>query len=452
MKKLAACLAVLLLGCSLLAVPAGAVGFTSTYTPAAEAAYIVNLDTNIIVYEKNSETPLAAASLTKLMTVLLLLETYGDDLDTPTATLTYEHTNYLYGKNASSADIRQGETHTMRTLLYCMLLPSANEAAMMVADAIGGSQSNFVYMMNARAKELGCTGTTFTDCCGLDPNNLTTARDMYLILRALLNYDLFKEIIRLERWDVPAAAKHPEPYMILTTNLTIRPNAGAEFYRSYSQGGKTGSLEDWKNYAGWHSQDGASYISVVLHSPNSCDQWGIKYTNDDGSYKYNPALYETDMLMDWVFDSFSIQAALDTQQPIEEVKVKYSAQTDTLLLYPADDLQTLLPKDGDGTETQRVFDLPESVAAPVKQGDVVGTVTVSLSGQVLGTVELLAGSDVERSELLFIAAKVGEFFSSRYFKVVLVLSILAFVGYLGVWVTITVQDKRKNRNKIRRRY
>ena len=78
--------------------------------------------------------------------------------------------------------------------------------------------------------------------------------------------------------------------------------------------------------------------------------------------------------------------------------------------------------------------------------------TVSLSGQVLGTVELLAGSDVERSELLFIAAKVGEFFSSRYFKVVLVLSILAFVGYLGVWVTITVQDKRKNRNKIRRRY
>ena len=123
-----------------------------------------------------------------------------------------------------------------------------------------------------------------------------------------------------------------------------------------------------------------------------------------------------------------------------------------MLLYPADDLQTLLPKDGDGTETQRMFDLPESVAAPVKQGDVVGTVTVSLSGQVLGTVELLAGSDVERSELLFIAAKVGEFFSSRYFKVVLVLSILAFVGYLGVWVTITVQDKRKNRNKIRRRY
>ena len=134
--------------------------------------------------------------------------------------------------------------------------------------------------------------------------------------------------------------------MILTTNLTIRPSAGAEFYRSYSQGGKTGSLEDWKNYAGWHTQDGASYISVVLHSPNSCDQYGIKYTNADGTPKYNPALYETDMLMDWVFDSFSIQAALDTQQPIEEVKVKYSAQTDTLLLYRRMTCRPCCPRTG----------------------------------------------------------------------------------------------------------
>ena len=153
----------------------------------APAGYVVNLDTNIVVYEKNSETPLSAASLTKMMTTLLLLENYQDQLDSISLTAP----SYIYdliweqSTNASTADIRRGETQSLRNLLYAMLLPSGNEAAYIVADYMGGgSIDNFVAMMNDEAKAVGCTGTTFVDPCGLNPNNITTARDAYLILRA----------------------------------------------------------------------------------------------------------------------------------------------------------------------------------------------------------------------------------------------------------------------------
>ena len=102
----------------------------------APAAYVVNLDTNIVVYEKNSETPLQAASLTKLMTTLLLLENYQDQLDTISLTAPSYIYDLIWEKttNASTADIRKGETQTLRNLLYAMMLPSPNAAAYIVPD------------------------------------------------------------------------------------------------------------------------------------------------------------------------------------------------------------------------------------------------------------------------------------------------------------------------------
>ena len=147
-KIFAAALAVVLLAPAL-ATPAAAMsGYDPDFEVTAEAAYIVNLDTNLVVYEKNSETPLVAGSLTKLMTMILLLKNYQDQLDTITVTAPGYIYDYLYGKGASSADIRRGETHTLRTLLYAMEVQSGNEAAYIVADYMGGgSIDNFVAMM-----------------------------------------------------------------------------------------------------------------------------------------------------------------------------------------------------------------------------------------------------------------------------------------------------------------
>lgn len=429
-KRFAGILAVLVIAVTL-ALPASAMqGYAPDFEPTAEAAYIVNLDTNIVVYQKNSDTQLTAASLTKMMTMLLMLKTYQDQLDTITVEMPRTIDDILYGTGASLADIRPGESVTLRNLLYGMELPSGNEAAYIVAFYMGGTVENFVAMMNEEAKALGCTGTVFTDPCGLDAGNITTARDAYLILRALIQYDAFVEAAGTASYWMPANTQHTEPYIILSTNKML--TQGTTYYRSYNQGGKTGSLNaGWQNFAGWHTQNGETYISVVLHSAA------------DESVDPRPALTETGTLMDWVFDTFTIQSALDTTRPITERPIRYSTETDTVMLYPADDMMTLLPSDGGAALTEQTFSLPEYLTAPIEQGDVVGTVTLSINGEKLGTVDLIAGSTVSRNQVLYTLTKVGEFFSGTYFKVVVILTLIVVAVYAFVWVcAILIEGNR----------
>ena len=410
----------------IIALPVAAEGESSTLADnapslTAPAAYVVNLDTNIVVYEKNSETPLSAASLTKLMTTLLLLENYQDQLDSISLTAP----SYVYdliweqSTNASSADIRRGETQSLRNLLYAMLLPSGNEAAYIVADYMGGgSIDNFVAMMNDEAKAVGCTGTTFVDPCGLNPNNITTARDAYLILRALTAYDVFSTVVGTPSYDMGTNDRYTTPgtYIIQTTDKLI---TNSSYHRDYTKGGKTGSLGEWQNFAGWHSQDGESYISILLNVPYDADPEGMR-----------PALVETATIMDWVFDTYTIAPALDTTQPITEVRVAYSTQADTVMLYPVDNMMTLLPREGGAALTEQVFHVPDQLPAPIKQGDVVGTVTLTIQGEIIGTTDLIAGSDVSRNQLLYTLSRVREFFSSTYCKVVVMLTMLVIGAYL----------------------
>ena len=410
----------------IIALPVAAEGESSTLADnapslTAPAAYVVNLDTNIVVYEKNSETPLSAASLTKLMTTLLLLENYQDQLDSISLTAP----SYVYdliweqSTNASSADIRRGETQSLRNLLYAMLLPSGNEAAYIVADYMGGgSIDNFVAMMNDEAKAVGCTGTTFVDPCGLNPNNITTARDAYLILRALTAYDVFSTVVGTPSYDMGTNDRYTTPgtYIIQTTDKLI---TNSSYHRDYTKGGKTGSLGEWQNFAGWHSQDGESYISILLNVPYDADPEGMR-----------PALVETATIMDWVVDTYTSAPALDTTQPITEVRVAYSTQADTVMLYPADNMMTLLPREGGAALTEQVFNVPDQLPAPIKQGDIVGTVTLTIEGETIGTADLIAGSDVSRNQLLYTISRVSLFFSSTYFKVVVILTMLVIGAYL----------------------
>ena len=412
-----------------LALPAAAEGESAALSDTAPsltapAAYVVNLDTNIVVYDKNSEAPLPAASLTKMMTTLLLLESYQDQLDSISLTAP----SYIYdliweqSTNASTADIRRGETQSLRNLLYAMLLPSGNEAAYIVADYMGGgSIDNFVAMMNDEAAAIGCTGTTFVDPCGLNPNNITTARDAYLILRALTAYDVFATVAGTPTYDMGTNSRYTTPgtYILQNTDKLI---TNSSYHRDYTKGGKTGSLGEWQNFAGWHSQDGESYISVVLNVPMESDEGG------------RPALLETGTLMDWVFATYTIAPALDPTQPITEVRVAYSTQADTVMLYPVDNMMTLLPREGGAALTEQVFHVPDQLPAPIRQGDVVGTVTLTIQGEIIGTTDLIAGSDVSRNQLLYTLSLVRVFFSSTYCKVVVMLTMLV----IGVYLIFTV--------------
>ena len=211
--------------------------------------------------------------------------------------------------------------------------------------------------------------------------------------------------------------------------MALNKASGGKFYRSAMRGGMCDVLA-YKNdsgtqsYVSWASQDGETYIFCIMGVADTVDTYG--YANR------RPALYETTQLMDWVYSSFSVQAALDPDQALAEIPVKYSSETDTLLLYPDDQMMTILPSSSDSTVTQKFFHLPESVAAPVKQGDIVGTVELRLAGETIGVVNLIAGQDVNRNPVLYGVAQFQAFLGSLYLKVVLTLSAAALLVY-GVW-------------------
>ena len=154
--------------------------------------------------------------------------------------------------------------------------------------------------------------------------------------------------------------------------------------------------------------------------------------------------------MDWAFDTFGVGAALDTTQPISELPVRYATEADSVMLYPVDDMMTLLPREGGAAVTEQTFNLPDILAAPITQGDVVGTVTISIEGEEVGTVDLIAGSTIARNQVLYTLARVGEFFNSTYFKVVVILTMITVAVYAFVWVAamlLTLNEEGKRRAK-----
>ena len=332
MKRIFALLLSLAVLFSCLAVTAGAMFDPSTvYDVKAQSAYIVNTDTNIIVYEKDSEKQVSAGGLTKYMTIALVLTNYADQLDS-TFTMPFAISDYVH--NSDNADMRSGETFTYREALYAMVMRNANEAAMGLAyELSGGDLAGWVSQMNTLSQRIGTTNSTWTDACGLDSGNTTTAVDMYLILRYLMSFDAFKEISAAPTFTMPAKEKHAKSFVLLSQNVALNKTSGGRFYRSAMQGGMCDVMA-YKNdsgdqsYVSWANKDGATYIFCIMQSPDTCDDYG--YSNR------RPALYETTKLIDWVFESFSIQAALDTDQALAEF-VQDAFMADTLRVYTSPD-------------------------------------------------------------------------------------------------------------------
>ena len=332
MKRIFALLLSLAVLFSCLAVTAGAMYDPSTvYDVKAQSAYIVNTDTNIIVYEKDSEKQVSAGGLTKYMTIALVLTNYADQLDN-TFTMPFAISDYVH--NSDNADMRSGETFTYREALYAMVTRNANEAAMGLAyELSGGDLAGWVSQMNTLSQRIGTTNSTWTDACGLDSGNTTTAVDMYLILRYLMSFDAFKEISSAPTFTMPAKEKHAKSFVLLSQNVALNKTSGGRFYRSAMQGGMCDVMA-YKNdsgdqsYVSWANKDGATYIFCIMQSPDTCDDYG--YSNR------RPALYETTKLIDWVFESFSIQAALDTDQALAEF-VQDAFMADTLRVYTSPD-------------------------------------------------------------------------------------------------------------------
>ena len=338
-----------------------------------ETVYLFNADTGKTILAQNADQQQYVASLTKMMTALLLLES-GKDLNgevtVPTA-MTQEFKD-IQNANGMTAGLRIGETVRRIDLLYALLVSSANDAASVIAYDVGGSVLDFVRQMNARAAELGCTGTNFTCAHGLfDYGNVSTAEDMARIAAECYKNPTFVQVSGTAAYTMPATNLHQNERTINSTNPLT--DTGSEFYRSYIKCVKGGfTTLAGRCAVAFAEQGGHTYGLVILHADNA-------------------SLYtECDQLLDWAFESFSDRPLVDTQTELTTVDLTKCRAQPTAALYAA------APVSGYGHADDVVsyaFDLPESIPATVKNGQKVGTATVYLDGYEVGTVDLVTHAE-----------------------------------------------------------
>ena len=338
-----------------------------------EAVYLFNADTGKTILAQNADQQQYVASLTKMMTALLLLES-GKDLNgevtVPTA-MTQEFKD-IQNANGMTAGLRIGETVRRIDLLYALLVSSANDAASVIAYDVGGSVLDFVRQMNARAAELGCTGTNFTCAHGLfDYGNVSTAEDMARIAAECYKNPTFVQVSGTAAYTMPATNLHQNERTINSTNPLT--DTGSEFYRSYIKCVKGGfTTLAGRCAVAFAEQGGHTYGLVILHADNA-------------------SLYtECDQLLDWAFESFSDRPLVDTETELTTIDLTKCRAQPTAALYAA------APVSGYGHADDVVsyaFDLPESIPATVKNGQKVGTATVYLDGYEVGTVDLVTHAE-----------------------------------------------------------
>ena len=415
----------------------------------AEGALLINIDTENILYQKNADTKLYPASLTKLMTALLLYE-HSLDIDNEIITVSEHALSILQGTDSSVGGLKAGEMLTVRQMLYVLLLSSANDGANAIAEHVGGDISSFVAMMNEKASELGMVNTHFNNAHGLhDPEHYTTVNDMYTLTKAFLSVDVLKEISFTTKYTL-AATNLSKERNYTTTNLLLLNNGqkctadkyqGEAYYYKYANGLKTG----YTDHAGrclisTASKNGYNYLCIIMNSP-VYDSKGNKIRIEFG---------DTKKLYEWAFNDFEYKTVLNSGEIICEVPVELAWDTDYVSACPSEGISAIVPKIADSsTISTRVSLYKNSFDAPIKKGSVLGECDILYAGDVLGTVTLVASQDIERSTIMYVGRGIKNFFTTVFSSVPFLISVgvivLAVVIFIITCIVINSPKHRKRR-------
>ena len=374
----------------------------------AEAAILIDAATGQVLYEKNSRRQMPPASLTKILTCLLAMEegNAGDLVAIP-----QEATQLMPG--SAAIGLVPGEVHTMGDLLYAMMLPSANEAANVLAVAVDGSIEAFVEHMNRRAAELGCKGTHYANTHGMHQDeHYTTAYDLALTMQACLEHDLFRTITTAPKHTVPATGVSGEREFYNTNGLVSSWKYSGYLYDK-CVGGKTGSTDEAGRCLVSAAEDGDELlISVIL---------GSGPMNEAGYEQLRQGQFvESRRLLEYGFSNFQRVTITKGDEPVDKVKVTMSRQADEVNLKPQGSITRTLPKSMDVDDIEyRITRFADEVEAPVEAGQVMGTMTLYYEDEVYGTLDLVAVTSVERSDLLHKKQQFFDFFQSAGVKLAL---------------------------------
>ncbi len=331
----------------------------------APSAILIEKETGQVIYEKNADEQLEPASVTKVMTILLIVEALEsgkialDDTVTTSA--------YAASMGGSQIWLEEGEQMSVRDMLKCVVVSSANDCAVALAEYISGSESVFVSKMNGRAAELGMTDTLFTNSTGLldDRTHVTTARDIAKMSQALIRHDMVKEFTTI--W--MDTVRNGE-FGLSNTNKLI-------YYYTGATGLKTGfTSRSMYCLAATAERDGVEYIAVVMHADTSAGRFESAKT-----------------LLSYAFANYQLLSVYP-DNALLPVRVELGKTPYVQPVIEGSD-KTLVEKDIAPTVTKEV-QVAETVPAPVNAGDQLGALVVKSGDDVLGEYPIVAGDSVGR--------------------------------------------------------
>lgn len=403
----------------------------------ASSALLVDLQQDTILYEKNAHEKRPPASITKVMTGLLVIEAIERGELTPQTVLTAsENALSDITDDSSTQEIKPGEQMSVENLLHCLLEASANEAANVLAEGLKGNVPAFVDAMNARASELGMTDTHFSNPHGLHrDDHYSSAYDIFLMAKEALKHPLFQKIVSTSYYQVPATNLSKER-TFANTNALLTDRKYPGYTYAPATGVKTGHTPE----AGYclvssAQQNGRTLIAVVL---------GAETVTSSNGHIDRRQFSESRRLLQWGFTNFKTQTLLGRDTLMREIPVHYGKGVSYVLAYPASNIQAILPLTFDPKTVEAKVSLTkESVNAPVKKGQVLGHVTVSFEGKDYGSSDLVAVNDVEPSALQFLIYHIKTFVGSIFSRLLLV----AFVIWLILRLIRSLRPPTPRRSK-----
>lgn len=386
------------------------------------SAILVDNYTGSILYKKNIDKKMYPASITKILTAILVIENC-DLNDTATASstaITSVPAGYSIG------DIKVGESHTIENLLEVLLVHSANDAANVLAEHVGGSFDGFADMMNAKLAEIGCNNSHFVNPSGKhDDNHYTTARDLALLMQYCMKNSTFVRISGMRSCKLPATAYSPERDFTTTVEILIPSTAEHPniYYYPYAIAGKTGFTTEAKNcLVSVCKKDNLILTSVILGSGKTADGLSSRFI-------------ETKSIYDFGFDNYEIKDIYKKGDIIGNIEIP-NATNDTKFLdvLISEDIPVLANKTEDlSVEVKPDLKYNENLQAPISEGQTIGTASFTVDG-VTYTSNVVASHDVNE-----LATSNFNINFDLVFKISLTIAILSVIAL----IVILVKSKSK---------
>lgn len=340
----------------------------------APSAILLEASTGQVIYEKNATERRSPASITKIMTLLLIFEALSEGkVSLQDEVVTSAHAKSMGG---SQVFLEEGETQTLETMIKCIVIASGNDASVAVAEHIAGSEADFVEKMNAKATELGMVDTHFEDCCGLtdSDSHYTTAKDVAIMSRELtVKYPEVFTYTRIWMEDITHVTRRgSSTFTLSSTNKLLK-------WYQWTTGLKTGSTAKAKFcISATASKDGMDLIAVIMGAPDPKERF-----------------HDAEKLLNYGFSVSNLYVD-ENKEPLPQMRVEGGVEESVSLHY-AEEFRYLDVTGRDLSAVEKELKLPESVKAPVTEGKTAGQAVYRIGGEEIGRVAVLYDTSVEKA-------------------------------------------------------